>query len=194
MITTMETCRASLRVVLTLGFVAALALSEAVTPATLAGQAGVLTVDDLHLEVGVSSAAISPDGRSVVVVTRRPNYADNRFDRTLVLVDIAARTQRLLTPGRTNVSQPQWSRSGSHLAFLDVPRAGTPAELFVLPAAGGEAWQVTHTKNGVNAISWSSDGRDLLYTTSEAAVERQGEERHSWVEWIADRFKHVTGS
>ena len=58
-------------------------------PTSLRAQARPLTVDDLRLEVGVSSPEISPDGASIVVVTSRPNYEENRFDRTLVLVDVA---------------------------------------------------------------------------------------------------------
>ena len=71
---------------------------SAATPAlntagrTVAGavQARTLTAEDLGLEVSVSDPQLSPDGRSVVVVTSRPDYQENRFDRQLVLVDVAS--------------------------------------------------------------------------------------------------------
>ena len=148
-----------------------------VSPA-LEAQAGTLTVDDLRLEVGVSSPEISPDGRSVVVVTSKPNYEENRFDRTLVLVDVATGERRNLTPHRPGVSQPRWSPSGGYLAFLDSVEEAGP-QVFLLPMAGGEARQVTEAKKGVRAFHWTSDGSHLLFTTPDIPEEREGEERHN---------------
>ncbi len=144
----------------------------------LAAQGRTLAVDDLRLEVGVSSPEISPDGLSVVVVTSKPNYEENRFDRTLVLVDVATGDQRELTPHRPGVRQPKWSPSGEHLAFLDtVEEMGS--QVFSLPMSGGEARQVTSAKQGVRVFHWDADGAQLLFTTPDAPEEREGEERHN---------------
>ena len=158
--------------------VAFLAAGASVAPPALEAQGRTLTVDDLRLEVGVSSPQISPDGHAVVVVTSRPNYEENRFDRTLVLVDVATGGWRDLTPHRPGVGQPRWSPSGSYLAFLDSGEETKP-QVFVLPMAGGEAQQVTKAEQGVRVFRWASDGAQLLFTTAEVPEKREGEERHN---------------
>ena len=137
-----------------------------------------LTVDDLRLEVGVSSPEISPDGRSVVVVTSRPNYEGNRFDRALVMVDVATGAQTELTPHRPGVGLPRWSPSGGYLAFLDSGDEDAP-QIYVLPLSGGEARKVTAAKQGVSAFHWTADGTQFLFTTADIPEEREGEERHN---------------
>ena len=160
-------------------FLATLAGVTPIAPVSVASQAAPLAIDDLRLEVGVASPALSPDGRSVVVVTSTANYNDNRFDRTLVRVDIATGARTPLTPSRSSVSQPRWSPSGAYLAFLDIDKTTNASQLYVMPRAGGEASQVTRVKNGVNDAAWTSDSEALLYTTSEVPKERDGEERHN---------------
>ncbi len=154
------------------------ALGAVLAPA-LSAQTRTLTVDDLRLEVGLSDPVISPDGRSVVVVTSRPNYEDNRFDRTLILVDVATGAEKELTPHRPAVRQPRWSPSGDRIAFLDSGTDESEPQLFVLPMVGGEARQRTDTKNGVRVFRWTPDGSHLLYTAPDETEEREGEERHN---------------
>ncbi len=145
----------------------------------LSAQTRTLTVDDLRLDVGLSAPAISPDGQAVVIVTSRPNYDDNRFDRTLVLVDVATGAQRDLTPQRPAVGQPRWSPSGDRLAFVDSSEGEGGPQLFVLSMSGGEAKQVAEGKQGVRTFRWTPDGSHLLYTVPDASEEREGEERHN---------------
>ncbi|MEZ4588001.1 MAG: hypothetical protein R2909_16610 [Gemmatimonadales bacterium] len=133
---------------------------------------------DLGREVAVSSPRLSPDGRSVAVVTTRVNYADNRFERTLLLVDVASGSTRELTPGRRGVGQIEWSPSGDRLAFLD-SQGEQPPQIYVLPLEGGEAKQVTEAKRGVSSFAWRPDGQLFGYLTQDEPVEREGEERHN---------------
>jgi dipeptidyl aminopeptidase/acylaminoacyl peptidase len=147
-------------------------------PDAVAAQLQTLTVDDLRLEVGVSSPVISPDGRYVVVVTSRPDYQENRFERTLTLVDLSTGEETDLTPNRPRVGQPRWSPSGHELAFSDAVEEGR-SQIFVLPLAGGEARQVTEVETGVRSFRWMPDGAHFLFTTPDEAEEREGEERHN---------------
>jgi len=147
-------------------------------PATLHAQASTLTLDDLRLEVGVSDLALSPDGSAVVVVTSRPNYEENRFDRTLVLVDLASGDRRHLTPERARVGQPRWSPSGEALAFLDAEGDSGP-QIYILPMSGGESRKLTGAEQGVRVFHWSADGSHLFFTTPDPPLEREGEERHN---------------
>ena len=67
--------------------------------------------------VRVGDPQIAPDGKSIAVVVSRPNYAENRYDAQLVLVDVASQAQRVISD-RRGLSQPRWSPSGERLAFL----------------------------------------------------------------------------
>ncbi len=149
-------------------------------PATVIAQERTLEIDDLRLEVGLSTPVLSPDGSQVVVATSRPNYEDNRFDRTLVLVDVSTGVQRELTPHRHGVSQPRWSPSGEWLAFVDAgEEEDAGRQVFVLPMAGGEARQVTNAEEGVSAFEWTTDGAQFIYSSRETVEEVEGEERHN---------------
>ena len=157
--------------------VAAAYLVAAPTP--VFGQGRSLEIDDLRLEVGVSDPILSPDARRAIVTTSTPNYEENRFDRTLVLVDLATGDTRELTPQRHAVGESRWSPSGEDLAFADVGEDGKKRQVFILPMAGGEARQLTDAKEGIRAFEWTADGAHLLYTSDDAAVELEGEERHN---------------
>ena len=146
---------------------------------SILAQGGTLKVDDLRLEVGVSTPALSPDGSQAIVATSTPNYEENRFDRTLILIDIATGDQRELTPHRPGVGQPRWSPSGDRIAFTDSGEDGEGRQLFVLPMGGGEARQVTNAEEGVGAFDWTADGAFILYTTRDTAAAIEGEERHN---------------
>jgi len=162
-----------------MGLTLLLAVILTSVPAIAYAQDRSLELDDLRLEVGVSTPILSPDGSQAIVETNTPNYDDNRFERTLILVDIATGEQRELTPHRPGVSRPRWSPSGDWLAFTDAGEDGGASQVFMLPMGGGEARQVTVAEEGVGAFEWSVDGEHILYTSREPAVEREGEERHN---------------
>ncbi len=162
-----------------IALVVALAVMVAGAPPTVLAQGRTLALDDLRLEVGLSTPVLSPDGRQVVVQTRTPNYDDNRFDQTLILIDVATGEQHELTPHRPGVGQPRWSPAGDRVAFLDSGEDGDGRQVFMLPMAGGEARQVTDAPEGVVGFDWTVDGTHILYTSPEAAVELEGEERHN---------------
>jgi dipeptidyl aminopeptidase/acylaminoacyl peptidase len=128
--------------------------------------------------VRLSDPQIAPDGKSVVVVVSRPDYEENRFDADLVRIDVADRSQRILTHGRRGVSQPRWSPNGTRLAFLATVE-GRP-QIFVLPMDGGEAWQVTKSPTGVQQYAWRPGGSgEIAYVASDEAPKLTGEERHN---------------
>jgi dipeptidyl aminopeptidase/acylaminoacyl peptidase len=135
-------------------------------------------LNDLGREATLSGLRLAPDGKQIAVVVTRTNYPDNRFERSLVLVDAATGATRDLTPGRRNIGSVEWSPSGDRLAFTD--REGDkPPQLFILPLSGGEARRVTDTKRGVGGFAWRPDGQALAFLTEDDPVEREGEERHN---------------
>ena len=163
----------------------ALAVVMAAAPLALQAENRTLEIDDLRLEVGLSTPVLSPDGSQVIITTSVPNYEDNRSDRKMLLIDIATGEQRELTPHRRDASQLRWSPSGDRLAFTDASEVDhsnketKSSQVFILPMNGGEALQVTHAKEGVRKFAWSTNGKHILYISPEPAIKREGEERHN---------------
>src|SRR5580698_8405011 len=71
-------------------------------------QARKFELEDVRKIVNVSSPAISPDGKSIVIVVTRVNWDADSHDAQLVLVDVATAVQRQLTNIRNGLSSPQW--------------------------------------------------------------------------------------
>ena len=127
--------------------------------------------------VRMADPQLSPDGKSIAIVVSRANFEENRTDAEIVLVDVATRAQRVLTHGRRGLAQPRWSPSGDRLGFLAAVD-GKP-QLFVLPTAGGEAMQVTKAPTGLQQYSFSPDGTQVAYVSSDEAAKKNGVERHN---------------
>src|SRR2546430_11711726 len=53
-----------------------------------------LELSDLQRLVTVADPALSPDGKTVVCIVSRVNWSDDRFDKDLVLVDVATEDRK----------------------------------------------------------------------------------------------------
>ncbi len=155
-----------------------LALSSLAAPVSAAAQDSLFGLDDLGRLVNVADPQIAPDGGSVVIVTSRPDYDENRFERQLVLVDLPDGGLRSLTYGRPGVRSPRWSPDGSAIGFISSGEDDRP-QVHVLSLGGGEARQVTSSPTGVSQFAWRPNGQDIAYVAVDSAVVREGEERHN---------------
>jgi dipeptidyl aminopeptidase/acylaminoacyl peptidase len=145
-------------------------------PAAAGGQSRPIQLTDFTRQVGISNPTLSPDGKTIVVVVSRANLQDNRFDRTLVAVDATSGAQHVLTPGRYRVGNPRWAPKGDRLAFLDADDKGK-RQVWIMPAAGGEAQRLTSVSRGVGSYSWRPDGAAIAFLAEEEPPARTGEDR-----------------
>lgn len=136
-----------------------------------------LAVDDYYKLVSRAEPAFSPDGTKLVSVERRFDIGKDKRQATLVLTDVATKTERKLTFGRSGVDAPQWSPSGDAIAFIadDAQKHG---QVFVLPLAGGDARPITKTADGVQQFAWRPDGDAIAYVTSDEDPRKKEIEKH----------------
>ena len=113
---------------------------------------------DLPLLWSVSRPSLHPDGNRAVVSVTRHDFVSDDYVGQLWAVNLAAErtdasSPRRLTRGHRDTA-PRYAPNGLLLAFLRAG-PGTPAQLFVVAAAGGEPVQVTHAPLGVVDFRWN---------------------------------------
>lgn len=176
----------------------------ALIPFLAHAQSNPLQIDDVGKIVRVSDPQISPDGKSIAVIVSRPNLPQDRYDSTLVLVDVTSGAQRTLTYERKDVFSPRWSPTGDRLAFLAIAAApspddlvdGTPesaappgtktgpsspkptVQIYVLPMSGGEAHRITRSAHDVEQLAWSPDGKDIAFAMADDNPSQKDVEHH----------------
>lgn len=164
---------------------------------------------DQSLEMrSVSSPKISPDGRRVVYEQSRTNWEANAFDTDLWLADVATGESHLLTVTSKSSTNAAWSPDGRWIAFLSdrpAPVAGSPADkkqVYVMPADGGEAQQLTKMESGVSAFEWAPDSKRIALTAEVPETKAMKDRKETFGEyhvfhadyrmlhlWLADRTK-----
>jgi dipeptidyl aminopeptidase/acylaminoacyl peptidase len=162
--------------------VAVLALMLA--PANASVAARPLALHDLRAAVGIVNPRISSDGKHIVVVLRRADYAKDRYRNQLVLIDVATHVQTLVTQDRDDVGNASWSPSGDRIAFVARPLTNADskeppvAQLYVLSLGGGEPMQITHASTGVIGYTWRPDGGAFAYAAQEEAPNKKAIDAH----------------
>ena len=125
---------------------------------------------DIGRLVSVADPQLAPGGQRILVVVSRPNFATNRHDAEVVLVDVAGGGQRVLVAGRPTVKQPRWSPAGDAVAFLARTGEGKDAhsQLFVQTLATGAVRQLTTAPENVQLYAWNPAGTALAYSSADA--------------------------
>ncbi len=151
-----------------------------------------LTLDEFFNYVDITSVKLSPDGKAVVIATDRADWEQNIFRDDLWLYRDDENGSGALTQftHSGHDSSPQWSPDGRWIAFLserspgndrdfkigkekskngrpgrDHGKDGPGAHLYLISAAGGEAFPATRGDEEVHAFAWSADSSTLYFAT-----------------------------
>jgi dipeptidyl aminopeptidase/acylaminoacyl peptidase len=141
---------------------------------------------DLGRIVRIADPQLSPDGKSVLAVVSRANYAQNRYDASLVIVDVASGAQRTVLTERLGLGSPRWSPKGDRIAFLSTGSSSatasevrSAAQLFTVLPTGDSVTTVTTVTNaprGVQQYAWRPDGGAFAYATADELAPRGTDE------------------
>jgi dipeptidyl aminopeptidase/acylaminoacyl peptidase len=146
--------------------------------ALLAAPAAPFTLADVLAFASVRELAISPDGRRAVIAVRRADLDAGAFRTDLWAVDLAGSApESRLTPGDGGGSNARWSPSGSEIGF--VARRGERAQVWAMPADGGEARALTSHGEPVAAFEWAPDGRRIAFLAPAPETDEEAQRRKS---------------
>lgn len=142
---------------------------------------------DQSLEMhSVSAPKISPDGKRVIYEQSRTNWDANSFDTDLWIADISTGETHPLSSANKSSTNAQWSPDGKWIAFLSGRPAaikGSPdgqTQLYLMPADGGEAQQLTKMEKGVNGFEWAPDSKHVAIATESGETKAQKDRKESF--------------
>jgi dipeptidyl aminopeptidase/acylaminoacyl peptidase len=166
--------------------------------------------DDVYALTSVADPRISPDGRRVAYVVVSADREENCYRSAIWVAALdGAEAARQFTSGESMDHTPRWSPDGRRLAFVSNrgshDEGKPPAQLYVLPADGGEPRRLTDGKETVESIAWSPDSRRIAFArrVRDPAYEEDDERKRAprrftkvfykldSVGWTGDRRKHV---
>lgn len=167
-----------------------LVLISAFTPSVLAQTATAapaapsgphaMTLDDLFRLQDVGDPEVSPDGKWVAyTVSTIDTTADKRLTDIWMVNWEGTQDIRLTYANENSASAPRWSPEGKYLSFTsDRPGKAKGSQVWVLDRQGGEARQLTDTKNHLSYYAWSPDGKKLLLGIAEdKQAESEGKDK-----------------
>jgi dipeptidyl aminopeptidase/acylaminoacyl peptidase/CubicO group peptidase (beta-lactamase class C family) len=129
-------------------------------------------IDDLNDIAAPEQPALSPDGQEIVYVLRTTDAAADQNVTALWRVGSGDGEPQQLTTGPAD-SAPAWSPDGSSVAFV---RAGDgPAQVWLLPARGGEPKSLTDLPLGSGRPVWSPDGSRIAFAAPVDLLATPGE-------------------
>ncbi len=150
-------------------------------------QGRAITVDDMMEIKNVGGVASSPNGKQVLYGVsgwEHPAAKDtSRGDRHdvrshIFIVSTEGGDARQLTFGERGESNPQWSPDGRFISFSAARGSGTGddaprAQIWLMRADGGEAWQLTTIKDGVTGYVWSPDASKIAFLSTDSLSREQ---------------------
>src|SRR6266496_6766399 len=149
-----------------------------------------ITIEDLYEVKFLSRPCISPDGRRVAFVVTSIDDKKHAYRSSIWMVSTEGGEVKRFTMGPANTHSPSWSPDGRWLAFVS-EREGEAAgkdgkeqkkhgkgkaQVWLIPADGGEARQLTFMQHGASDPVWSPDSKRLIFSAAVGPADEEMEE------------------
>ncbi len=130
----------------------------------------------------VSSPEISPDGNHILFQTNAVDWEKNRYDTEIWLSKNSKSPFQLTNNLDGSSTNPKWSPDGEWIAFLSKREEKT--QIQVINFHGGEAFQVTNSKQNIGSFEWSPDGTQIAYieTADDSKKDKEKEDKYGGFE------------
>ena len=112
----------------------------------------------------VNDPRCAPDGKSVAYSVSTTDVKEDKSLTHVWLATYDGSSNRQLTFSAEGESGPRWSPDGKWISFTSSrpsPAKTKGSQLWLLPAAGGEASQLTELKGRLQAYEWSPDSKRI---------------------------------
>ncbi|GAC1566092.1 MAG: S9 family peptidase [Ktedonobacteraceae bacterium] len=152
-----------------------------------------ITIEDLYQFKILSKPRMSPDGRRVAFVVTTIDERKHAYRSAIWVIPASGGEAQCFTSTVANAHSPAWSPVGRWLAFLS-DREGEPlskdatreqkaskgkSQIWLMPAEGGEAHQLTWMPHGASQPQWSPDGQHILFGATVAPLDEESEDGKS---------------
>src|SRR5207244_6669722 len=139
-----------------------------------------ITEKDLWDFVWIGDPQVSPDGSRVAFVRVTVNEKKEGYNTSIWSVPVSGTEgPHQLTKGDHD-SAPRWSPDGKFLLFVRATEKDgkpEPAQLSILPMAGGDSFSFTDLPKGASNPVWSPDGKTIAFTRGTNAEDLAKQEK-----------------
>ncbi len=127
-----------------------------------------ITEKDLFNFTWIADPQLSPDGSRVAFTRIVVDEKRTGYETSIWTVASDGNEPPVRMTNGKHDSSPRWSPDGRHLAFArggDKDESGKPrpAQIAILPLAGGEAWTITDLPKGASNPVWAPDSKHIAF-------------------------------
>jgi dipeptidyl aminopeptidase/acylaminoacyl peptidase len=179
-------------------------LAQEAKEVTASNELRVLSARDILRISRVSNPHISPDGQWVIYTQSERDMEHKDLKRTIQIwrVGVDGSERRQMTYRETDCTSPSWFPDSRKIAFIssggsaeqeenNSSEEGPKNQIFFMHVDGGEAWQVTNHKEGVQSFEISPDGTKVLFVSEDplSEDEKKKKKKKDDAEVVDEKFR-----